>query len=137
MVKHIFYINRHGANAALNYIEFNSMITAGLIINVYYITLRGVTLNLAQFNARIIDGLIIYKTLIDNCVIYITPSGICLLSNDMRTIFILKIYKIRKSSKRREFKRVLKLYPANIIVNSFASILINFRGVLGLRRFHS
>ena len=74
MVKHIFYINRHGANAALNYIEFNSMITAGLIINVYYITLRGVTLNLAQFNARIIDGLIIYKTLIDNCVIYITPS---------------------------------------------------------------
>ena len=99
------------------------MITAGLTVSLFYISPRGEILNYVQYNSRIYSGLIIHNLLIDNYVIYTTPSGICLLSNDPRTIFIFNHYKIGKYSRRTSFKRALKLdLTKNRVDDSASSI---------------
>lgn len=122
---HIFYIDRKCF--ALNYQEFNNAVGAGLTLYVLYITLRGMVLDYVQYNSRIYSGLIVHILLADYITIYTTPSGICLLSNDPRTIFIFNHYKIGKHSKRTNFNRALKLYRRDIRVNYYVFRVINCR----------
>ncbi len=129
---YILYVTINGI--CLPYLQFYSRVYAGIIVYVLHITPGGVSLDSWQFHSKNNYGMIIYNRSPlrglnhpgsdfprDACVIFITPSGICLFSKDPRTTYILNNYKIKAQSKRTTFKRAFILYPQNISNNRFTS----------------
>ena len=99
--------------------QFNSKIYVALDLSVIYISRISTSLDLSQFQSKINFGLIVYNSvslrtinrqdILSAPVIFVTPSGICLLSNDPRTNFIFRNYTIKSNSKRVIFKAAMML----------------------------
>lgn len=127
LINYIYYVTPSpaGNGLVLDLPQFNSKIHIKLIAFIFYVRLDGQALNYQQFNSKIYCGLIVYNRAIHRdlnysyyasmviSVIFVTPSGICLLSDDPRTKFIFKHYKLSPNSKRVMFKRAIKLYNCN------------------------
>ena len=102
--------------------QFNSRVYAGLTAGIIYIApnAKAVALDYRQFHSNINCGLIVYNSTRNTSLIYfetlispiilVTPSAICLFSNDPRTNFIFRNYTIKANSKRVIFKTSINLY---------------------------
>lgn len=127
-------------STCLPYHQFNSRLYGGITVRVLHVTPGGVSLDYLLFCRKTNYALIVYiKTKYTKLnyyetnisVIFVLPSGICLLSNDPRTKFIFMYYKLPTNSKRRTFKGALRLYNSNrnLVISN------NLKSTLGIRYF--
>ena len=95
----------------LTYYDLNTNISCGVLIHYLYITPTGIILNYTEYNSQQSGCLTMHKLALEVGLIYVTPSGISLFSNDPRTFFIFNYYKIGKNSIRTNFAKALRACP--------------------------